>query len=360
MEDRGGEMSSLNIIVGGGLIGLSIAWQMARKGMRVTVLEREIAGKKASWAGSGMLTPYSEAGFEDDDLFRMGEKSLHLYPRFLAELKVDLGAEIPMDSHGSLIVAKDRDDMEYLQRIHEFKVHKGFPVKWISGEEARDLEPLLSPRISSAIYLEKECQVNNRLLIEALKKALRLKGGELLEKSAVTEVIAEEGKVLGVALGNGEFLEASKVIIAAGAWSGKIKVPLAVQKPMIRPVKGQILTLKMEEGRELHHVVRSPRVYLVPKLDGTLRVGASSEDLGMDERVTAGPVMDLLRDAWELFPSIYECSIEDISVGLRPSTDDHLPCEGGCGVEGLYYATGHGRGGILLAPLTAYKMAERN
>lgn len=353
-------MSSMNIIVGGGLIGLSIAWQMARKGLPVKVLERGSTGKKASWAGAGMLTPYSEAGFEDDELFRMGEESLYLYPRFLAELKEDLGVEVPLDSHGTLIVGKDRDDLEYLRRIHAFKLHRGFLVKWLSGEEAREYEPLLSPRITSAIWLEKECQVNNRHLLGALKEAFLLKGGKLFENSAATEVVAEGGKVIGVKIQEGDFFEASKVIIAAGAWSGKIRVPSGVHKPQLRPVKGQILTLRMEEGRELRHVVRSPTVYLVPKLDGTLRVGASSEDLGMDERVTAGPVMDLLRDAWELLPSIYEFSIEDISVGLRPSTDDHLPSVGESEVEGLYYSTGHGRGGILFAPLTSYQMTERS
>ncbi|UCG50678.1 MAG: glycine oxidase ThiO [Candidatus Latescibacterota bacterium] len=345
------------VIIGGGIIGLSVGWQLLRRGAPVTLCERETAGRGASWVAAGMLAPHSEVGFEEEDFLKIGMESLSQFPQFLDELDEDSGQRIELDDRGTLIVGFHRDDTERIRRLYEFREHLGLPVTWLPGSAGRDIEPLLSPKITAAIWLPDDSQVNNRELMDALKTAFVKRGGVLKENTPAVSIVLRNGEVAGVATKN-EDIDAAAVVIAAGCWSNCIDgIPDDIRPP-VRPVKGQIVTLRMDTDYELGHVVRAPDVYLLPKDDGRLLVGATQEEMGFDVTPTAGPVMRLLERGWEAIPSIYDLAIEGIEVGLRPGSRDHEPLVGPSGIEGLFYATGHYRHGILLAPATAYGLVD--
>lgn len=345
------------VVAGGGIIGLSVGWQLLRRGVPVIIFERDEAARGASWAAAGMLAPHSEVGFEEEEFLRLGIESLSLFPRFLDEVAEDSGRRVEIDRRGTLIVGFHRDDTERIHRLWEFRDHLGLRVEWLPGAEGREIEPLLSPKISASIWLPDDGQVNNRALVDALKEAFIARGGRLVERAAVEAIVVENGAAKGVRARD-EIVRASRVVVAAGCWSGRIEgIPDAV-KPPVRPVKGQLVSLRMTDGFEFTHVVRAPDAYLLPKDDGRLLVGATQEEMGFDLTPTAGPVMRLIERGWEAIPSIYDLAIEGIDVGLRPGSRDNEPLIGPTEVENLYYATGHHRHGILLAPVTAYALCE--
>lgn len=344
-------------IVGGGVIGLGIAWQLARRGASVVLFERDVPGRAASWSAAGMLAPLSEVGFEEEDFLRLGRESLRRYPQFLDELTEDSGRDVPLDTRGTLLVGLDRDDAERLRRLFEFRMHLGLPVEWLSGGEAREIEPLISPRISSAIWIPDDHQIDNRLLAAAMKTAFEKCGGTLHENMPVREISIDGGKVTGLRTESG-FFGAEKIIVAAGCWSKQLEGIPKELLPPVRPVKGQIITLRADDTFALSHVVRAPDAYLLPKDDGRVILGASEEEMGFDTSITAGPVYKLLERGWETIPAIYDLVVDEIEAGLRPGSRDHDPIVGETPIGGLYYATGHYRHGILLAPSTAYEMSN--
>ncbi len=350
-------MRQSGIIIGGGVIGLSVGWQLARRGKAVEIFERNVAGRSASWVAAGMLAPQTEAGFEELELLTLGRTSLELYPRFLRELEEDSSVKVALRTEGTLMVGLDRDDVERLKFLFDFRKRIGLAVQWLSGTESREVEPFLSPNVIAAISIPGDHQVNNRELIEALKIAFQKRGGILHEGVQVRGIQIENSCVKAIQTTHGE-LVASKVILAAGCWSTEIEGIPKHLLPPVRPVKGQILTLRMNDSCKLSHVIRALDVYLAPKGDGRLIVGATNEEMGFDLSPTAGPVMELLEGAWEAVPSIYDLPIEEIQVGLRPGSRDNAPILGETDIVGLYYATGHYRSGILLAPITAYELSE--
>lgn len=344
-------------IVGGGIIGLAVGWQLLRHGRDVVILERDRAGRAASWIAAGMLAPHSEVGFEEEDSLRLGLKSLEQYPRFLEELEEDCGESTALDGRGTLIVAFNRDDTERIRRLYDFRKHLRLPVEWMTGGEARDIEPALSPKVTAAIWLPDDGQVDNRRLVDLLKRAFEKRGGVLEENTTVKAIETGEGDALRVLTDNAE-IKSTCVVLSAGCWSHEIGgIPEAIRPP-VRPVKGQLVSLRMTEEFALGHVIRSPDVYVIPKADKRLLVGATQEEMGFDTTPTAGPVMRMLERGWEAVPSIFDLPIEAIEVGLRPGSRDHAPIVGASPVPGLYYATGHFRHGILLAPATAYGLGE--
>ena len=345
------------VVIGGGIIGLSLGWQLIRRGVPVVVCERGQAGRAASWAAAGMLAPHSEVGFEEEEFLRLGIESLNEFPRFLDELEEDTGRRVPLDDHGTLIVGFHRDDTERIRRLYEFREHLGLAVKWLPGTEGREIEPLLSPKITAAIWLPDDCQINNRNLIDRLKEAFVSRGGVLREHTPIQSVVVDGDRVRGVRTEDGE-IASSSVVLAAGCWSGLVDGIPEAMKPPVRPVKGQIVSLRMENEFRFEHVVRAPDAYLLPKDDGRLLVGATQEEMGFDVTPTAGPVMRLLERGWEAIPSIYDLAIDTIEVGLRPGSRDNEPLIGSTEIRDLYYATGHHRHGILLAPVTAYAMCD--
>jgi glycine oxidase len=350
-------MSDKILIIGGGIIGLSLGWQLAKKGKDVEILERDKAGKAASYVAAGMLAPHSEMGFEDMELFTLCRKSLDMYPGFVEELSKDSGIKVEAEMQGCILPGFDRDDIERLRRIYDFREKVDLPVVWLSGTEAREIEPYLSPKCTGAIWIEEDGQVNNRLLLDALKIAFEKAGGKLYEDHLVERINIVNGKVKGAHFHEID-VDYGTVVLAAGAWSKKIEgIPENVLPP-VRPVKGQIINLKMNESCNLSKIVRAPDVYLLPKSDGRLIVGASNEEMGFDIDPTAGEIYRLLERGWETIPSIYDLTIESIEVGLRPGSRDHEPIIGDTDIEGLYYATGHYRNGILLTPVTAYELTD--
>ncbi len=345
------------IIIGGGIIGLSVGWQLAKKGINVEILERDTAGRSASWAAAGMLAPQAEMGFEDIELFYLCRKSLGLYPKFCNELYEDSGIKVEVEKTGCILPAFDRDDAERLHRLYDFREKIGMPVVWLTGSEAREVEPFLSPRCTGAIWIDDDAQINNRLLLEALKKAFVKCGGKLYEEHNVEKVIISGGKVTGVHV-HGNDINFDNVIVAGGAWSKQIQGLPENLLPPVRPVKGQIINLKLNDSCRITKVVRAPDVYLLPKSDGRLILGASVEEMGYDIQPTAGEIFRLLERGWEAVPSIYDLPIESIDVGLRPGSRDHMPIVGDSDIDGLFFATGHYRNGILLTPVTAYELSD--
>jgi glycine oxidase len=345
------------VVVGGGIIGLSVGWQLARRGCRVTVFDRDAAGRAASWVAAGMLAPVSEFGFENEDFLDLGQRSVEMFPRFLDELAADSGRSIPLDTRGTMVVGFHRDDTERIRRTHNFRKNKGLPVQWMTGSEARELEPLLSPKAASAMWIPHDHQIDNRDVVEALKEALVREGGELVENTEVTAIRGENGRCVGVITGGAEY-DAGATVLAAGCWSGRMAGIPDGLAPGVRPVKGQIVSLRNDPSHEFERVIRAPDAYILPKGDGRLLIGATEEEMGFDTTPTAGPVMRLIERAWEAVPAIYDLPIESIEAGLRPGTRDHEPLIGDSGMDGLLYATGHYRHGILLAPVTAYAICD--
>jgi glycine oxidase len=223
VEDRFKPKENPAVVVGGGIIGLSIGWQLRRRGVPVTLFERDEPGRAASWVAAGMLAPHAEVGFEEEGFLRLALASLELYPRFLAELKEDSGKTIELDGRGTLIVGFNRDDSERIRRLYEFREQLALPVRWLTSREARDIEPMLSPKVMSAIWLPKDGQINNRAVLRALETAFVSRGGDLRKNTAVTSIRTSGDRAAGVRTSNGETVAASRIIVAAGCWSGQIE-----------------------------------------------------------------------------------------------------------------------------------------
>lgn len=340
------------LVIGAGVIGLSIAWRLACKGFPVQILEAYSAPRQASWAAAGMLSPFTEAHHGLEALMSMGRRSLDLYPRFLQQLSQDSGVEVSMQMDGSLFVGVNRDDTAWLRHRYDQLKPLCQDVEWLNADLVRAKEPLLTSKVTGGLWMASEGQVNNRTLLSALKSAFLRRGGVLLENRAVKNLWLQSGRVAGVELQDSSRVEGNLVINCAGAWA-----PL-IEPTAVTPNKGQILTVNPDGARVLSGVVRTPRVYLVPKDNGTLRIGATSEDVGFDLSVSAGAVLDLLEHAAEILPAIRDCRLVETIASVRPQTADGLPIIGPAAISGYYQACGHGRHGILLAPLTAHQIVE--
>lgn len=342
------------IVVGGGVIGLAAAWRMAQRGLRVAVLERVEPGGGTSNVAAGMVAPIAEADPAERPLLELGIASARAYPEFVSELERVTGADAGYLRCGTLMVARDRDEAEALQ--HELTVRQrfGLGVERLRPSQARDLEPALAPTLRAALQFADDHAIDPRPLCAALAEAVRHAGGELRTHTEVAAVELEDGVVLN----DGERLRAPRVVVAAGVWSGSIGgIPDEARVP-IRPVKGQILRLHDPAGPGLlTRVLRMPTGYVVPRGDGRYVLGATMEERGFDTTVTAGAVFELLRDASELLPGLSELVIDELSAGLRPGTADNAPIIGPGSAPGLFWATGHYRHGILLAPVTAELIA---
>jgi len=317
------------------------------------VLERDAAGSHASRVAAGMLAASAEVGFEEFDLYALCADALRRWPRFAAELEEDSGMKVDYRSNGTMVVARDRDGAESLRRAYEFQREHGFSVRWLSRDEALDLEPFLSPRIPAVIHAPEDHAVDNRAVIRALVEAIGRLGGTVRERA---EVVRLHGTA--VELADGTVLEGERVVLAAGPWSRDIPGLPESDRPPVRPVKGQILELRMQAPFKLTHVVRGARAYLVPRSDGRLIVGATSEEMGYNTELTAGGIWSVLDGAWELVPGIHDLPVIGMDVGLRPGSRDNQPLVGWSSVPGLYIATGHYRHGVLLSATTAEASAD--
>ncbi len=345
------------IIVGAGVIGLSIGRELVHAGKQVLIYDRDEAGRGASWTAGGMLAPDAELGFEEMDLYRFSRESLDRWPAYAASIEQESGQSIKFRTEGTLIVADDQDSAKRLRRLYDFQKEQGCEVEWLSGAEARAQEPYLAPRLVAAVYAPKDYQVENRSLLQALKKIFVEAGGILHEHTPVQRLIPDE-QTPSIVTESGDRVEADKVILAAGAWSRKLEGLEPEARPPVRPVKGQMIELRVKVPFDLTHVIRGSGAYLIPKGDGRLLVGATSEEMGFDMHVTAGGLFRMLEGAWEIVPGIEDLDVTDMWVGLRPASRDHAPLLGNSSAPGIIFATGHYRHGILLTPITAQEIAH--
>jgi glycine oxidase len=372
------------VVVGAGVVGLSIAWRLAQRGRRVAVLDRRPApwappaGLRpagapgpsardhgaASAAAAGMISTYVETEFHRGAFTALGKRSLELYPDFVGELESASGIGLGYRTEPTLEVALDRDDEEEIRFRFEYEREVGLPVEWLSGAQAREIEPALSPRVISAVSSEHDHHVDNRAMVRALAVALERAGGEIRGGVEVTGLDLEGGRVHGVrgrAAGGGpeESYPAESVVVAGGAWSPLLEGLAEDDLPPVRPVKGQAVAVGQGDPPLLGHVVHAPDAYLVPRTtDGVVVIGSSSEEKGFETELTAGPLRVLLEAAWEAVPGIDELPLVEVWSGLRPASRDGMPILGPAGPAGLALATGHYRKGILLAPVTALALAD--
>jgi glycine oxidase len=322
----------------------------------VTVVD-EAPGQGASWAAAGMLAPVTEVHYGEGRLLELNLASAGRWPSFAAEVEEASGRPVGYRPGGTLAVARDADDNAALEDLYRFQLRCGLEVERLRSRECRQLEPGLHPGIRGGVLAAGDHQVDNRALVQALLTACERAGVRLLA-GRVTELAVEGDRVTGVVLADGGTLAAQAVVLAAGCWSGGLG-GLAAEALPVRPVKGQLLYLRGPADQPLcSRNVRGLEVYVVPRGDGRVVVGATVEEQGFDTTVTAGAVHDLLRAALELLPDAAELELAETVVGLRPGSPDNAPMLGPAGPEGLVVATGHYRNGILLTPVTADAVAE--
>ncbi len=317
-------------IVGGGVIGLSIAWRLAERGCAVTVYD-PASGSGASHVAAGMLAPVGEAYYGEADLVALMRESARRWPAFAAELTERSGVDVGYRTDGTLLVARTDDDLAELNRLVRWQESLGLTPQPLRTSELREREPRLTPRLRGGAFVADDRQVDPRLVVQALRSLVPV------ETRAVTELST---------------VDADVVVVAAGCASA------ALTGLPVRPVKGQLVRLRGPVG--LRRIIRGyldgRAVYLVPRADGEVVVGATSEER-RDAAVTAGAVLELLRDAVELVPDLAEYELTETQAGFRPGTPDNAPIIGALR-DGLVVATGHYRNGVLLAPITAAAVAD--
>jgi glycine oxidase len=343
-------------VIGGGAIGLGIAWRCAQGGASVTVLDDDPGGG-ASWAAAGLLAPVTEVHYGEEALLQLNLESARRYPGFIAELEEATGNSAGFRACGTVIAARDSDDNAALDELFAFHRRLGLASERLGSKECRALEPALAPTVRGGIFAADDHQVDNRALVGALIAGCERAGVEFDRRRAVRMELTDE-RVSGVSTSDGETIAAGTIVIAAGSHSGSLEGLPSNARPPVRPVKGQLMHLRGPSGDSLlNHNVRGLDVYLVARGDGRVVVGATVEERGFDDRVTAEGVHDLLRYAYELVPGIVELELTETVVGFRPGTPDNAPLIGRTVIDGLAIATGHYRNGILLTPVTADAMA---
>lgn len=349
------------VVVGAGVIGAGIAWRIAQRGLRVTVCDAR-PGSGASWTAAGMLAPLSELHHGEAPLLALNLESAHRYPEFVAELRECTGSDVGYRRCGTVVAAWDSADLGELRALATFANSLGRPGQMLTGRELRALVPHLAPGLPGGFFAAGDHQVDNRAMHRALVAAVQALPGTDVVLDHVTSAVVEQGRVAGVQLAGGARIDCAVVVLAAGAWTGTLAGLPPDALPTVRPVKGQTVRLSIPAAAAPDLIVRasvkgSP-VYVVPRADGELVVGASSEEVGFDAEPRAGAIYELLRDAQSILPTLSEARFVEVSTSLRPGSPDNAPMIGESDLPGLVVATGHYRNGILLTPLTADAVAS--
>ena len=351
-------------VVGAGVIGLASAWRLAQAGAGVVVVD-PAPGSGASGVAAGMLAPVTEARLGEEALLALNRASWARWPDFAAEVEAAGGRPVGYRADGTLMVALDADDRAVLDDLAGRHRAMGLAVEALRGREARALEPGLAPAVRAGLLAADERSVDPAALVEALRAAAEAAGVTVVARPVERVVTTAAGdRVTGVALagGDGAVVEAATVVLAAGAWSAIVAGVPDHARPPVRPIRGQVLTLRQPPGeplvaRTVRGIVRGSSIYLVPRDDGRVVIGATVEERGFDTTPTAGGAYELLRDALAIVPGLDDAELVAVRAGLRPGSPDDLPMIGASGVEGLVVATGHHRNGILLTPVTAEAVA---
>jgi glycine oxidase len=343
------------IVIGSGVVGCAVAYELARRGASVDVVDDRPVAMGATQASAGILAPYLEAR-EGSPLLELTVAGLALYDEFVSRVSTESGLPVLYRRTGTLDVALDEHDLRELETAADFLSRRGVPALLLDGAAVRKEEPQVADDAIGALLIEEQGFVAATDLTRATAAAARKAGAQLLESNGVRRV-RRGGAEFVVETGKGA-LRSNAVVLAAGSWSAQISIEGIAAPPPVRPVRGQLLALAWH-GAPLRRVTWSSRCYLVPWDDGTLLVGATVEEAGFDERATVAGVRDLLEAACEVAPQAWSAGFNGARVGLRPATPDGLPIVGPSAVvPGLFYATGHYRNGVLLAPLTAVLLAD--
>lgn len=343
-------------IIGGGVIGLAIARALGLRGVRdVLIVERSSLGAEASSAAAGMLAPQAEAD-SADDFFQLCCQSRDLYPAFAQSLNEETGIDIELETSGTLYLAFTEEDERELEKRYEWQTRAGLEVEKLSGDMAKLLEPSISNGVRAALRFPLDTQVENRRLISALATANEALGVNVLTGVSVDSLNIKQHRVTGIETSRG-FVACEKVVIACGAWTSQV-INEALPNPRIEPVRGQMVSFEATP-QIARHVIYSPRGYVVPRRQGRLLAGSTTEHAGFDKRVTAAGVQSIVNSALEITPAIAALPLTSTWAGLRPRAADGLPVLGPCAeIAGVFYATGHYRNGILLTPVTAELLAR--
>ncbi|WP_328550547.1 glycine oxidase ThiO [Streptomyces sp. NBC_00366] len=350
------------LVIGGGIIGLVTAWRAAQRGLTAAVVDPEPGGGAAQVA-AGMLAAVTELHYGEQTLLGLNLESARRYPDFAAELTDLTGLDLGYRQCGTLAVALDADDRAHLRELHVLQRQSGLDSEWLSGRDCRRLEPMLAPCVRGGLRVDGDHQIDPRRLARALVAACE-RAGVVFHRTWAERFQVVRDRAAGVTTAGGDELGAGQVVLAAGSLSGRLPGVPDDALPPVRPVKGQVLRLTVPKryapflSRTVRAVVRGSHVYLVPRENGELVVGATSEELGWDTTVTAGGVYELLRDAHELVPGITELPLTETRAGLRPGSPDNAPLLGPTQLPGLLLATGHYRNGVLLTPVTGDAMAH--
>jgi glycine oxidase len=351
MSDTNSEYDA--IFVGGGVIGLASAWAAAKRGARICVLERERPAAGATGVAAGMLAPVGEASWGEDALVSLNLESLARWPGFARNLEAASEIEIGFAQEGALHVALDRDEAESLRRRYELHRRLGLESEWLTGAACRKLEPGLATGVRGGAHVPGEASADPLRVVAALLVALERGGLPVHAGVEVTSAERRDG-AWHLETEDGRVFAAPSLVLAAGCWSGQLDWIPPDSRPPVRPVKGEIVTLRgPAETPACEGIVAGDRVYIVPRADGRLIVGATVEEKGFDTTVTAGGVHELLREAYRVIPEIAELELVETTAGLRPGTPDNAPLIGMGATDGLLVAAGHFRNGVLQAPLTA-------
>jgi glycine oxidase len=350
-------MNTKVLIVGGGVIGLSIARELRRRGVeRVTIVESGELGSEASWAAAGMLAPNIETE-ATPDFHRFGCEALESYPAFAEALRSETGIDIGLDRSGTLCLAFDEAESKELAGTFERQRARGVAVEMLTCDDVRSLEPSISPDVRSALLYPRDWQVDNRKLVAALRRSVEILGVEIIEQTKVTGVIRDDDRVTGAITSGGD-LSADITVLATGAWTSLIKIGGARLGVDVKPIRGQMISWTLP-SRILGHIVYSRRGYVVPRSDGRVLVGATVEDVGFDKSVTDVGIASQRDAGIEILPALADHPIVEQWAGLRPFVSDGLPVLGAVpGLNGLLVATAHFRNGILLAPRTGEIIAD--
>lgn len=343
------------IVIGSGIIGCAVAYELARRGASVDIVDERPVGMGATQASAGMLAPYHEAR-EGSPLLPLAIRSLDLYDEFIGRVSTDSGLRVAYRRTGTLDVATDDVELRRLRAAADVLSRRGVAATLLDADLTRHEEPHLAPDVAGGLLIETHGFVAALDLARALAVAARHRGAQLLEPCRVRR-ISRSGDDVVVETDHGH-LSAGAVVLAAGSWSSAIDIDGPASRVPVRPVRGQLLHLAWS-GPTLRRVAWSGRCYLVPWDDGTLLVGATTEEAGFDERATVAAVRDLIEAACDVVPHAWNAAFLSAHVGFRPATPDDLPVIGPSRVvPNLVYATGHYRNGVLLAPVTADVVAD--
>jgi glycine oxidase len=340
-------------IAGGGLIGGTIAFELARAGLHVALFDRQQPGEGSSWAAAGILSPAPEnAGMIST--VPLGRASLQLYPEFVAAVEEISGQTVGYRARGTLEALFSTDAQEQLSTIIALHHGLGLKAEPVSAEDAREMEPALSPELEAAVFRPDDASVDNRALTKVVLTAAERSGVKTFAASSVQSIVKDGGRCAGL-LVDGEKVQSRWAVIAAGCCSAEIEG--AAHYAPVRPAKGQMIALRAE-GFSIERVLWSDHVYLVPRNDGRILAGATVEYVGFEKKVTLGGLQKILTAALQLAPALADAQVAETWAGLRPDAPDHLPIIGPTDLDGLLIATGHFRSGILLAPITAQLIRE--